>query len=230
MNTDKKLARIAGILFIIATVASMIGVLGFTKPILDDPDYLAKLAASEDKVLIGSLFRIIAAFASAGIAIFLYPVLRRQNEGLSLGAVSFRVVEGVFYLIGVMVTLALLSLSQDFVRGSLGDASSFQVVGDSLLAIQDWTGDVFGVVAFVLGAFLYYIVFYQSKLIPRWLSIWGVVGLVPLLISVLLVMFSIIPPLGVVQGVMAAPIGLQELVLAVWLIVKGFNPSTIDSK
>jgi hypothetical protein len=219
----RRTARIVGALFIVATAASMIGSLVFTKPILDDPNYLVKLSESHNRVLTGSLLSIIAAFASAGIAIGLYPVLRKHGEGLALGSVVFRAIESISYSAGAVINLSLLSLSQEFVKAN--DAPYFQAMGSSLLSAHDWIANVLGVSAFSVGGFLYYIVFYKSRLIPRWLSLWGIIGIVSVFSSALLVMFSVIPALGAVQGIMAAPIGLQEMVLAIWLIVRGFNQS-----
>jgi hypothetical protein len=83
------------------------------------------------------------------------------------------------------------------------------------------------VLAFCLGALMYYIIFYQTKLVPRWLSGWGLVGVALLAIAALLVMFGVIAPLSTSQVVLALPIAVQEMALAVWLIFKGFNPKIL---
>ena len=226
MNTSRKNAIIVGILFITATVAILLST-GFTGYILDAPDYLSKISANENKIIIGALFQFIAAATSAGIAISLYPILRKYNEGLALGSVGFRLIEGVFYIVSALGLLSLLTLSQEYVKAGSPAASYFQILGSLMLAVRNWAGFVFGATAFSLGALMYYYVFYQSKLIPRWLSGWGLIGIVLLLSMTLLIMFGE-EPSGMTL-LLAVPIFLQEMVLAVWLIVKGFNPSAIAS-
>jgi hypothetical protein len=228
MNRNRKIAIIAGVLFIIATVASVLGTL-FSKPILDATDYLIKISANENRIAIGALFKFIAAAASAGIAISLYPILKKYNQGLALGAVGFRIIEGMLGIVGVICLLLLTTLSQEFVKAGAPDSSYFQTSGVLIVAGRDWMGNVAGLLAFGLGALMYYYIFFQTKLVPRWLSGWGLIGIILIIVISMLVMFRVIAPMSTTQIVLAVPIGLQEMVLAVWLIVKGFNPSIIAS-
>ena len=226
MNSNRKTAIVVGILFIFATVANLLSNVAFLKPILDAPDYLGRIFASENQILIGSLIHIIASFACAGIAIALYPVLRKYNEGLALGSVGFRIAEGMLYVFGSIGVLMLLPLSQEFIKAGMPGTSYFQTLANSLLSMRDWTG-ILAVITFGAGALMYYAIFYQSKLIPRWLSGWGLVAAALCLISGILVMFNIIDFFTPVQIAINIPIALQEMVLAVWLIAKGFNsPAT----
>ncbi|MGB6369714.1 MAG: DUF4386 domain-containing protein [Atribacterota bacterium] len=226
MNTYRKNAIIVGVLFITATVAGILSVV-FSGPI-DAPDYLINVSANATQVIIGALLVLIMAFACAGIAIWLYPVLKKHNEALALGSVGFRIIEGVLHIVGVIGLLSLVTLSQEYVKAGAPDASYFQSLGTLLLAARDWTG-VLGSFAFILGALMYYYIFYQSKLIPRWLSVWGLIG-VPLWIAAeLLIMFGLIESFSTNAILLDIPIAVNEMVLAVWLIVKGFNPSAIAS-
>ena len=227
MNNFRKTAISVGVLFIIATV---LGVLGrsFSQPILDAPDYLIKISANENQVIIGGLLSLLAAFASTGIAIGLYPVLKKHHEALALGSVGLRVMEGMLYIVGVVGLLSILTLSQEYVKAGASNASLFQASGTSLLAVRDWAGKL-SIIAFTLGALMYYYVFYQSKLIPRWLSGWGFIGAALSLAGALLAISGQIIYFSTVFILLQVPIGVQEMVLAVWLIVKGFNPSAIAS-
>lgn len=227
--STKKVARVAGILFIIATVASLLGS-GLTGSIVGAPDYLVQIAANKNLIVVGALLAFVAAAGSAGIAIALYPVLRKYNEGLALGSVGFRIVEAVFYIVSALGLLSLLSLSQEYASAGPQAASTFQVLGTLISAIRVWAGFVLGVIAFCLGAAMYYYVMYRSRLIPRWLSAWGLAGLALVFSMTLLIAFGerISGPSGMLV-LLAVPIALQEMVLAVWLIVKGFNPSAIAS-
>jgi hypothetical protein len=227
MNYFRKTAISVGVLFIVATV---LGVLGrsFLQPILDAQDYLIKISANENQVIIGGLLALLAAFACAGIAIGLYPVLKKHHEALALGSVGFRLMEGMLYIIGVVALLSLLTLSQEYVTAGASNASLFQASGTSLLAVRDWAGKL-SIIAFTLGALMYYYVFYQSKLIPRWLSGWGFIGAALSLAGALLAISGQIIYFSTPFILIQLPIGVQEMVLAVWLIVKGFNPSAIAS-
>jgi hypothetical protein len=226
MNSNRKIARIVGALFIIATVASLLST-GITGSIPDAPDIL-RISANGNQVIVGALFAFIAAVGSASIAIALYPILKNYNVGLALGAVGFRLIEAVFYIVGIIGLLLLLTLSQEFVKAGAPGASYFQTLGTLLLALRAWATYVFAVSAFSLGALMYYYVLYQSKLIPRWLSGWGLIGAAFSLSAALLMMFGL-KPYSIVMIVLILPIAVQEMVLAVWLIVKGFNPSASAS-
>jgi hypothetical protein len=153
MNQNKKIAVIAGILFIIATVAS-IASLPFLAPI-NASNYLVNVSANQNQVITGILFTLIGAFASASIAISLYPILKKHNQGLALGAVGFRLIEAIFYIVGVIGVVLLLSLSQEFVKAGAPSSSYFQTLGVILLSGYHWVGNVAGTLAFYLGAMMY---------------------------------------------------------------------------
>jgi hypothetical protein len=145
-------------------------------------------------------------------------VLRQYAAGMALGSVAFRLIEGVFYALSAVGTLILVSLSGQLTAGASAHASA-----DLVRDLRDSAGCV-GVLAFCTGATLYYLIFYRSQLIPRWLSVWGLAGTVLCLTAGLLVLFQSIAVLSGTQVVLSLPIGVQEMVLAVWLIVKGFSP------
>jgi hypothetical protein len=219
--TERKRAIITGTLFIIATASSLAGS-GIMGSGLDAPDYLANVFADRSRVILSVIFQFIAAATSAGIAISLYPVLRKRNEGLALGSVGFRIIEGVFYLVATLGLLSLVSLSREYVKAGAALASQYQIIGATILAARKWAGFVLGVIAFCVGASMYYCVFFRTKLVPRWLSLWGLIALAMLLTMVVLVMFGREPSGSLL--VLALPIAVQEMVLALWLIVKGFDP------
>lgn len=226
MASDRSTARFAGVLFITATVASLLST-SFLNPVLNSPDYLLKVFANQDRVIVGAFFQLVAAFASAGIAISLYRVLRRYDEGLALGSVGFRIIEGVFYAVVAIDALLFLTLSQEFVAAGAPSPSYFQSSGGLLLALRD-RASLAGVFAFYVGALMYYTVFYRSHLIPRWLSVWGAGGVAFGVLAGLLVLFRVAGYMSTTQVILNLPIAVQEMVLAVWLIVKGFNRSAIS--
>ena len=225
-NTNKNTARVVGVLFITATVAAIISG-ALLLPILEAPDYLTKVFANENQVMLGALLYFIMAAAGAGIAIPMYPILKKYNEGMALGAVGFRIIEGAIFMVGVICVLSLVKLSQEFVQAGAPDASYFQTLGELLISGYTIAQAVVpGVFAFSLGALMYYYIFYQSKLVPRWLSVWGLIGVTLGIANGLFDMFGGIPN-ETISMLLDLPIFVNEMVLAVWLIVNGFNSSTI---
>ena len=222
MNSTRKIAVTTGVLFIVATVAALVA--AALVPGLHGTDYLTKVSANSNLVSAGALFYLIAAFTSAGIAISLYPVLKKWNAGLALGSVVFRAMEAVMYMAAVVSLLSLLTVSQQFSNAGVADRASLQAIGDSLRSARD-NATLAAVFAFSLGAFSYYYVFFQSRLIPRWLSGFGIAAAILMFAACLLALFSNSPVTG--YTLLIIPIAVQEMVLAVWLIVKGFTPSAI---
>ena len=223
MNARRKTATIVGILFIIGTVAGILSAV-FTGPILGDPDYLMKISANDTPIVIGALCVLIMGLALAIVPVMLFPIFRKHNEALALGAVVFRgALEAVAYIAMVISWLLLIALSQAYAEAGTPDAGHFQTVGALLLQASDVINPILGIV-FSLGALMIYYLFYQSKLIPRWLSIWGVVG------GILYLAVPLAGLFGLDLEILMAPLALQEMVLAVWLIVKGFNSSAIAFK
>ncbi len=221
MNTSKKTARIVGVLFIIGTVAGILSISG-AEP-LSGPDYLIKASANENQIIIGMVLIFIMGFTLAMVPVMLFPIFNKHNEALALGSVVFRgALEAVLYIAIVISWLLLLTLSQEYVKAGAPDASYFQTLGALLLEAGVWIEYLLAIV-FSLGALMIYYIFYQSKLIPRWLSVWGLIGAIIYLAVPLLAMF------GSVLEILYAPLAVQEMVFAVWLIVKGFNPSAIAS-
>jgi hypothetical protein len=211
-------ATTAGLLFIAATATALVGT-AFLGSILDRSGFLTTAAHHQNQLSAAALFQLLAAFSSAAIAVTLYPVLRQHAAGMALGAVAFRLIEGVFYALSAVGTLSLVSLSDRLTAGASAQASA-----DLVRDLRNSAGCV-AVLAFYAGATLYYLIFYRSQLIPRWLSVWGLAGTAFGLTAGLLVLFQAIGTLSSTQVVLNLPIAVQEMVLAVWLIVKGFSPN-----
>lgn len=229
MNTNIKIARTVGVLFIIATVVNIIGT-SFIGSVLNSPNWLSLVSSNAVDIKTGSLLVFLSALASVSIAICLYPILKKYNPYLALTSVVFRTVESVFYIVSAVGSLSLIVLGQEYLKAGSPNNSYFQTLGNFILTARDVSGFIFAVIAFSLGAVAYYLIFYQTKLVPRWLSVWGIVSCLLLLTAVFSALYH--GPAFAIAGVtmiLAASIALQEMVLAVWLIVKGFNPSAIAS-
>ena len=224
MNSYRKTAIIVGVLFITATVAYSLGIINLD-PILGSSDYLTKASENENQVIIGAFLVLIDSVAVAGIGIAIYPILKKHDETSALGYAGARIVEGVLFIVAILATLTLWTLSQEFVKAGAPDASYYQTLGTLLLAAGDWAFLLGFGLAFTLSALILNFVLYQSKFIPRWLSGWGLVGATLSIAVYLLQFFSI-----KTSDFLFTPIALQEMVFAVWLIVRGFNSSAIASE
>ena len=225
----RKTARIVGILFIIASAAPIstyffTGFLGGGITGGPIPDYLVNVSANENQVLIGMLIELIWALAVVGIPVMLFPILKKHNEALALGFFSLRFIEAVSVIVHSIGLLTLLTLSQEFVKAGAPGASYYLILGTLLLAARDWAFMIGSGLVWSLSALLLNYVLYRSKLIPRWLSGWGLVGATLSFATYLVQFFSIN-----LTDFLFAPIAVQEMVFAVWLIVKGFNSSAIAS-
>ena len=221
MNNNIKTARIVGALFIVATVAYSLGVV-LLDPFLGGSDYLTNISTNENTLIIGTFLVLIDAVAVAGIAIVLYPVLKKHNETLALGYVGARIGESVLFSVNVIITLTLLTLSQEFVNAGSLDTSYYQTLGAVLLAAGNWAYLLGLGLAFAISALILNFVLYQSKLVPRWLSAWGFIGAALVFANYLLESFGTNP-----VEILFIPIAVQEMVFAVWLIVKGFNKESM---
>ncbi len=229
MNTHRKTAIIVGVLFIMALVVFLIGQ-AIYEPILGSPDYLDTAYPNRVTVIIGVLLEYISALAVVLIPVLLFPILKRHNEVLALGYVSFRVFEAVLLSLAQIYKLSLVNLSQDYLNRGGVDASYFQNTGNSLQSVVYWVdhGGLIYLIAFAFGGLILYSALYKSRLIPRWLSIWGLIGAVAILAASVIATFDIFPELIAVLLMML--IAVQEQVMAIWLIVKGFNSSAIASE
>jgi hypothetical protein len=226
MNTTRKIAVITGVLFILATLTGPLLATPLT-PDLTGTDYLTRFSEHTNQAAGGVLLWIISAFTGGGIAIAMYPVLKERNAGLALGSVVFRTLEAAFYMIEVVCLLSLLTLGQQFTTTGAADRTSLQAIGNLLVSVRDHAALV-AVFAFCVGAFMYYYLLVQSRLIPLWLSGFGIVAIILMMAACVLALFSGNRITSYIP--LAAPIGVQEIVLGVWLIVKGFNPSVSASQ
>jgi hypothetical protein len=226
MNTSAKTARIVGALFLASNVTFLLGAVVFIESILGAPDYLTLASANRTRVVLGVLLELVNGVAYLGIAVLMFPILRQRMESMALGYVGFRIVEFVMQIASDLSPLLLLTLSGEFVRAGAPQASSFQALGASLLAQRYWASQMIAI-TFGLGALMFYFMLLRSRLIPRFISVWGLVGAALVLVNAMLDMFGL--DLGNLSNLGVLML-LNELFLGVWLIIKGFNSSAIASE
>ena len=227
MSSTRRTAFIAGALFVITFLTSIPAALIFYTPVLDHTNYILG-AGADTRVAMGALLEMLLIIANVGSAVVLFPILKRQNEGLALGYVTARIMESTFIAIGIVSLLAIVTLRQDV--GGAGGAGSLVPVGRSLVAIHDWTfllgpGWIVGVGnGLILGYLMY-----RSGLVPRGMAILGLIGGPLIIVSGTAVLFNVIEPGSAAQFIATIPEFVWELSLGIYLMVKGFKPSPILS-
>jgi hypothetical protein len=224
MNTYKNIARTMGILYILGTVSGILSRV-VTGPIKSTPDLLASISANGNPITLGALLVLTMGLALVMIPVLAYPVLRKHDEILALGYVVFRGALETFYYMAIFVSwLLVLPLGRVYQAAS-PDASNLRLLANVLLETNEIA--VLGMIIFCLGGAMFYYLLFKSKLVPQWLSGWGFIALILNLAVGLLAMFGFFGPTSPISDVLQIPIALQEMVLAGWLIVKGFNPSAL---
>ena len=232
MNTYRKTTVIVGILFIIGTVSGVLaGVV--TAPIRAGSTYPLNISASEPQWIIATLLILLMGLSLAMTPVLLYPIFRKHNEVLAFGSVLFRgVLEQVTQILVVISFFLLLTVSEIYGKTGAADESNFQTLGSMLIAAGHWIQNIMGIV-FSVGTLMFFVLFYQTRFIPRWLSGWGIIGAVLYPIAQIVSMLSplhLAPDVGVGIGLLMIPTAIQEMVFGVWIIVKGFDPSAIASQ
>ena len=224
---NRKTAIFVGVLYIIGTVAGILSLV-FTGPILESPDYLFQVSMNPNQIVLGALFVLTMGLALAVVPVMMFPILKSHNGALAVGYVVFRgALEAVTYLVFVIGWLSLPLISQEFIKASAAEAPFFQSLADLVLEAHEQISHVLAII-FILGALMFYYVLYQSKLVPRWLSGWGLLAAIPYFVSGILGLFTLPGPMGTISMVLVLPMAVQEMVLAIWLIVKGFNSSPVN--
>ena len=219
MESDRKTGLKVGLLFIIATVTAIltIVILGAT---LETP--LDHTIIIENEYLIGlaALFWIILAASVTGIGFMMYPILKKHHKSLAIGYISFRITESISIIISTITLLSILTISQNYFSGFI-DSVNYQSMGYLLLALQDWSFEIGTLIFLGLGGLFLYYPLYELRAVPRWLSVWGLIGAVCVLVYGLLGLFGFTD--SVFVNILAAPIAVQEMVFALWIIGKGFK-------
>jgi hypothetical protein len=222
MNPDRKTAITAGILFLTAMVTSLLGG-GILETVLNTPGYLLNLSGNATELLTGVSLEIINGIAVVGIAAVLFPVLRRYSKSISVGYVSFRIIESVFCIVSALIPLLILSLSRKYLNAEVQDASYYRTFGELLISVRMGIAGLLIPVFFSLGAWLFYYLLFRTKLIPRFISVWGFSAVI------LVFVLSFLETGIVINLILVLPIILNEIFLGIWLIIKGFNASGLVS-
>lgn len=227
VNSTRAIALVAGVFFIITFIASIPPAFVFYSPVLDDPNYIVS-AGADTRVLFGAFFEVILAIAVIGTAVTLFPIVKQQNEGIALGYVAARVLEAAMIFVGIVSLLSVVTLRQDFAGAADADAASLLTVGKSLVVVHEWTfllGP--GILAGLGNGILLGYLMYRSALVPRRMAILGLIGGPLAVASATATLFGLYEQVSVWAATAIIPEFLWELLLGIYLIVKGFKPSPL---
>ena len=225
----RKSSYIVGVLFLLAAVTAVIGVLLYG-PLKYGSDYLIDGAEHGNQIVLGALMELVLVVSAIGTATTMYPILRKYNETIALWHVCFRFMEAVILTIGVISMLALLSLSREFVASGAIDTTTYHSAGVVLRSIHDWCLLLGANFMLGINTIMYSYIFFKTKLVPRFISILGITGSILVFSAALLEMFGVFSQFSVWGALFAIPVAANEMILAVWLLIKGFNEISYKMK
>lgn len=213
---NKQLSRIAGILIILGIIAGISSII----PSIESDDFFEEVYPNKNQVFIGAICQFLLVPIYIGFSLVLYPVLKKYNKTLSIGFVGFRMMAGVFQLFGIILLPLFILLSQKFLVQTNTELIFYETTGEILKLFRDLTNHLGVILATGLGNLLLYYILFKAKLIPVWLSIWGIMGNLLIMIASFLLLFELIDVISTEYGIMTIPLVLQEVTLAIWLITK----------
>ncbi|WP_321345190.1 DUF4386 domain-containing protein [uncultured Draconibacterium sp.] len=218
MDITKKI-RLSGLLILVGIIAGIFSV----APSIDSIDYLTEASKNSNQIIVATIFQFILSLTYIGFAILIYPIIKNFSTSMSIGFLSFRIMAVSVSVIGIILLLAILALSNSFVQNTAQDPAIFASIGNILKNTRDGINHIFMVLLLCGGNFFLYILFLKAKLVPIWLSIWGVFGIVLSIMSGVLLLFGLVEVITVEYLVLNVPTALFEIVLGFWLLIKGFN-------
>jgi MFS family permease len=224
MDSTRRTATMVGALFLTAMGASVLGG-SMVDSVLDSSDSLAAVDGSSTKVIVGVLLELANCAAVVGIAVLLFPILRRHSQAMAFAYVSFRVIEAALLAVAAVIPLALVELGQTYPAA----ADSVGGLGTALQVVREQLFGLGFVTFFCLGAFLLYSMLFATRLTPRFIAVWGLVGVVAVFA------WNVLETFGGGEGtgatvILALPIITNEIFLGTWLIARGFNKEPVAAK
>jgi hypothetical protein len=229
----RRTEKLVASLWIVTAIGAIAGAV-LINPVINAPDYLTTLLPKSATVVTGTLLWLVNNIGIVFIGLLMFPILKKQSESMALGYVSMRMFESLFMTIGVAFAVLLIPLSQAFIRAGAVDVSTYQAIGAVLKQVESLFLNLMQLLFLGLGGLLLTIMLYKSKLVPRWISVIGIIGYTLLLPAFVLALFGVFDPTpgaGGLGSLLAVPVAIWEIILMpIWLFAKGFNASAIASK
>lgn len=214
-----KAIRLAGILLLAGMVTGIFSV----APAIDAPDYLTSAAKASNQVILAAVFQLMMSLTYIGVAILLYPTIKRFGNSLAAGFLSCRILAASLSITGTIVMLTILAVSQAYSQNVQQAPLALETLGSVLKVSRDYINHAFMVIVLCTGNCLFYILCFRAKLIPRWLSVWGMAGAFLSMNASILLLFQKVDVITYAYLSLNAPTAIQEVVLGIWLIIKGLG-------
>ncbi len=216
---NKQISRIPGILIICGIIVGLLSII----PSLEGENYLKEVYPNRNRILVGAVFQFLLVPIYIGFALVFYSIIKDFNKPFSVGFVGFRFMAGAFQLIGTILLPVFILLSQTYLTATPSNIAILELSGNILRLLRDLTNHLGVILATGLGNLLFYQILYKEKLVPKWLSLWGFLGNLLIMTASFLLLFQLVEVVSPEYGIMSIPLVLQEIILAIWLMVRGLN-------
>jgi len=219
-------------LWIVTAIGAIAGAV-LINPVINAPDYLTTVFPKSVTVVTGMLLWLVNNIGIVLIGLLMFPILKKQNESMALGYLSMRMFEALLMTVGVAFAVLLIPLSQAFIKAGATDVTTYQAIGSILKQVESLFLNLMQLLFLGLGGLILTTMLYQTKLVPRWLSVIGIIGYALLLPAFVLTLFGVFDPTpgsGGLGSLLALPVAVWEIILMpTWLFTKGFNVSAVAS-
>jgi len=219
LELNRRTAIAFGMLLITAIVSGILN----SVPTIEEPDYLVKLQSIEPRVLIAVFFQALMAIIYVAIAVITYPIVKMDSQRSAIAYLVFRVTGAAFLFVGIVTLLLFLTLGRQFAQADAANVASLEIVGALLRQTRDGLNHIGMILPWSIGGFFLYKAFLRTGLIPRWMSIWGLVGVALTLVATILYMLDQIQLVTIAYFALNMPTAFFEITLAVYLIARGFR-------
>lgn len=222
MEANRRTAIAFGVFLIAAIICGVLN----SVPAIEAPDYLEKLASIESRILVAVFFQAAMATIYVAIAVIMYPIVKMDSRNGALAYFAFRVIGAAFSFVGIVTLLLLLALGRHFAQAGATNAADFEMIGALLRQARDWLNHIGAILPWSIGGVFLYLAFLRTRLIPQWLSIWGLVGTALTLVATILYMLDQIQIVTITYVGLNVPTALFEVTLALYLIARGFRQTS----
>lgn len=222
MEANRRTAIAFGVFLIAAIVCGLLN----SVPAIESPNYLEKLASLESRILVAVFFQAVMATIYVAIAVIMYPIVKMDSPNGALAYFAFRVIGATFSFVGIVTLLLLLALGRHFAQADAPNVADFEMIGALLRQARDGLNHIGAILPWSIGGVFLYLAFLRTRLVPRWLSIWGLVGTALTLVATILYMLDQIQIVTITYIGLVSPTALFELTLAVYLIARGFRQTS----